>query len=179
MFSPSRRITCAAAFFGLVLSLGVALPASAGTIKVVTYNTAHGGRSVTPASTDRQLDTLAAQNPDVIVLQEAYTSQLSYYVNGMNSRLGTTAWHGAQAANCLSGNAPTCTSYATESQMILTRLTTLATNANLIWAKDNYRVARGTVHMKVVMDDGTPVNVFNCHLPALDNAQTARVTYVN
>jgi len=63
--------------------------------------------------------------------------------------------------------------------MILTRLTTVSTDATLIWAKDDYHVARATVHMKVAMDDGTTANVFSCHLPALGNAQTARVAYVN
>jgi hypothetical protein len=63
--------------------------------------------------------------------------------------------------------------------MVLTRLTTLATDSTLIWAKDDYHVARATVHMRVVMGDGTTVNVFSCHLPALGNAQAARVTYAN
>src|SRR5262245_34050350 len=154
MFSPSRRITRAAAFLGLVLSLGVVLPASAGTIKLVDYNTSHGGLKYTPASTNRQLDTLAAQNPDVVILQEAYKTQLSTYVNGLNSRLGTTAWHGAYAVHCKTGTAPNCTTYGTEVVMILTRLTTLATNSTLIWAKDDYFAARATLHMRVATEDG-------------------------
>src|SRR5262245_53726141 len=61
-------------------------------IKVMTYNTHHGGLRTSPASTDAQLDTIAAQNPDVVVLQEAYSSQFKQYVDGLNARMGTTAW---------------------------------------------------------------------------------------
>src|SRR5215207_10135587 len=63
-------------------------------IKVMTYNTHHGGTAASPVSTDFQLDTIAAENPDVVVLQEAYSTQLAYYVNGLNARQHTTAWHG-------------------------------------------------------------------------------------
>jgi endonuclease/exonuclease/phosphatase family metal-dependent hydrolase len=164
----------------------VALVASSATataappnIKVMTYNTHHGGTVVTPATTDGELDTIAAQNPDVVVLQEAYSSQLAYYVNGLNSRHGTNAWHGSYAKHCKAGTEPTCTSYTTETVMILTRLTTLAVSPRLIWAKDNYHVARATIRMSVALTDGTQANVFVCHLPALSNAQAARVTYVN
>ena len=178
MVSSSRRITRAASVIGLVLSLSAALPASAGTIKLVDYNTDHGGTAKTPATTDAELDTIAAENPDVVVLQEADKSQLGYFVNGLNSRLGTSKWHGVYAQHCQTGTAPTCSSYATETVMILTRLTTLSTDSTLIWAKDDYHVARGTIHMKVAMEDGTPVNVFVCHLPALGDSQNARVAYV-
>jgi endonuclease/exonuclease/phosphatase family metal-dependent hydrolase len=148
-------------------------------IKVMTYNTHHGGTAATPATTEGELDTIAAQNPDVVVLQEAYVTQLSSYVNGLNSRLGTNAWHGSYARHCQAGTEPTCTTYRTETVMILTRLTTLAVTPRLIWAKDNYHVARATIRMSVALSDGTQANVFVCHLPALSNAQAARVTYVN
>ena len=54
-------------------------------IKVMTYNTHHGGTATTPATTQSQLDTIAAENPDVVVLQEAYYNQLATYVNGLNA----------------------------------------------------------------------------------------------
>jgi endonuclease/exonuclease/phosphatase family metal-dependent hydrolase len=120
----------------------------------------------------------AAQNPDVVVLQETYTNQLVYYVNGLNARLGTTAWHGAYARHCMAGTAPTCTTWATETVTILTRLSTLSIDPILIWAKDDYRVARGAIHMTVALIDGTRVNVFGCHAPALADAQAARMTYL-
>jgi endonuclease/exonuclease/phosphatase family metal-dependent hydrolase len=166
------------AVLALVVSLGTAR-ATTQMIKVMTYNTHHGGQATTPATTDNQLDMIAAQKPDVVVLQEAYSSQLTYYVNGLNSRLGTDAWHGSYAKHCKSGTPPTCTSYKSETVMILTRLTTLAVDSTLIWAKDNYHVARATIRMSVALSDGTPVNVFVCHLPALSNAQAARMAYVS
>ncbi len=177
MSSATRIVVRMALAF--VLPLAAAASAGAVTVKVMTYNTHHGGESTTPTTTDGQLNTIAAQNPDVVVLQEAYESQLSYYVNGLNSRLGTTAWHGVDAKHCKTGTAPTCTYEPGESVMILTRLKTLATNSTLIWASDDYWVARATVRMEVALSDGTPVNIFVCHLPALSDAAASRVTYVS
>ena len=63
--------------------------------------------------------------------------------------------------------------------MILTRLTTLAVNARLIWAGDAYHVARPTIRLSVALEDGTAINVFVCHLPAKAAAAPARLAYVN
>ena len=149
-----------------LLASSATAQAATTTIKVMTYNTHHGGTASTPATTDGELDTIAAQNPDVVVMQEAYVSQLNYFVNGLNARLGTTAWHGTFARHCQAGVEPNCTTYRSETVMILTRLTTLAVSPRLIWAKDDYHVARATIRMSVALSDGTPVNVFVCHLPA-------------
>ena len=43
MFSSIRIITGAATSVGMMLALSVASPATAGTIKLVDYNTSHGG----------------------------------------------------------------------------------------------------------------------------------------
>ncbi len=142
--------------------IGTAAMASAADpqVKVMTYNTHHGGTVATPATTDFQLDTIAAENPDVVVLQEAYSTQLAYYVNGLNARQNTTAWHGSFNKTCKAGVEPTCTTYTSESVMILTKLTTVAVTSRLIWAKDSYHVARATLRMVVALADGTQVNVF-------------------
>jgi hypothetical protein len=95
----------------LALLVASATTAAAATpIKVVTYNTHHGGTAVSPPSTESEMDTIAAANPDVVVLQEAYSSQLATYVNGLNSRM--TAWHGSYAKHCKTGSEPNCTTYA-------------------------------------------------------------------
>ena len=156
----------------------VVTPAAAATITVMTYNTRHGGLAKTPPTTDAEIALIAAQNPDVVVLQEGYTNQVSYYVNGLNSRLGTTAWHGASIKHCKAGTAPTCTTWSSEVVMVLTRLKTVAADSLLIWAKDDYFAARGAVHMTIAAADGTLVNVFGCHLPANKNAEASRLTYV-
>jgi endonuclease/exonuclease/phosphatase family metal-dependent hydrolase len=145
----------------------------------MTYNTHHGGTATSPATTQFQIDTIAAENPDVVVLQEAYYNQLGTYVNGLNSRLNTTAWHGSYNRTCSSGTEPNCTSYSSESVMILTRLKTVAETKRLIWAKDDYHVARATLRMAVELADGTQVNVFVAHLPALVSYAAARVTWAN
>lgn len=162
----------------LLIASHAAAVAQTPSVKVMTYNTHHGGTSTTPATTDFQLDTIAAENPDVVVLQEAYSTQFAYYVNGLNARQNTTAWHGAYNKTCKEGVEPTCTKYTSESVMILTRLKTLAVTPRLIWAKDAYHVARATLRMSVALADGTPVNVFVCHLPALSSGAAARSVYV-
>ena len=161
--------------------IGTAAMASAADpqVKVMTYNTHHGGTVATPATTDFQLDTIAAENPDVVVLQEAYSTQLAYYVNGLNARQNTTAWHGSFNKTCKAGVEPTCTTYTSESVMILTKLTTVAVTSRLIWAKDSYHVARATLRMVVALADGTQVNVFVAHLPAQSSGAAARTTWVN
>lgn len=166
--------------FAAALALGLtiaAAPADATTIKVMTYNTYHGGTR--NGTTGGQMDTIAAQNPDVVVLQETQKSQLSEYVDGLNARMGTSAWHAVYTDNCTKGTKPTCTQWRGEGSMILTRLTTLSSTTALMWASDDYFVARGTAHMLVSMPDGTRVNLFVCHLPALSDAATSRITYVN
>ena len=83
----------------------------------------------------------------MVVLQEAYSTQLAYYVNGLNARQNTTAWHGSFNKTCSTGVEPNCTTYTSESVMILTKLTTVAVTPRLIWAKDSYHVARATLRM--------------------------------
>jgi endonuclease/exonuclease/phosphatase family metal-dependent hydrolase len=170
-------ILCLAVALLFTLALPAPATASALPIKVMTYNTYHGSQP------DGQLDTIAAQNPDVVVLQEASYTQLAYYVAGLNARLSTTAWHGAYARHCTSGTQPTCSNWYDGSVMILTRLSTLATDWTLIWAADDYVVARAAIHMRVATADGTQVNVFVCHLPAMlggsfDNAESVREKYI-
>jgi endonuclease/exonuclease/phosphatase family metal-dependent hydrolase len=104
---------------------------------------------------------------------------MATYVNGLNSRQNTTAWHGSYNRTCKSGTEPNCTSLSSESVMILTRLKTVAVTPRLIWAKDDYHVARATLRMAVELADGTQVNVFVAHLPALVSYAAARVTWVN
>jgi endonuclease/exonuclease/phosphatase family metal-dependent hydrolase len=176
-----RTIALGALFVPAML-IGSTVPAAAQAtqaIKVMTYNTHHGGTATRPATTDSQLDTIAAENPDVVLLQEAYSTQLDYYVKGLNARQNTTAWHGAYNRTCSKGTEPNCTTYTSESVMILTKLKTVATTPRLIWAKDSYHVARASLRMSVATADGTQVNVFAAHLPALTSYAAARVTWVN
>jgi len=181
MFRTISALALRTALFLPTVLIGTAAMALAADpqVKVMTYNTHHGGTVATPATTDFQLDTIAAENPDVVVLQEAYSTQLAYYVNGLNARQNTTAWHGSFTKTCKAGVEPTCTTYTSESVIILTKLTTVAVTSRLIWAKDSYHVARATLRMVVALADGTQVNVFVAHLPAQSSGATARATWVN
>jgi endonuclease/exonuclease/phosphatase family metal-dependent hydrolase len=165
--------------FGCLLSaMFFAATAHAATvpITVTTYNTDHGGKL---NGTTGQLNMIAAQNPDVVVLQEASYSQLSTYVNGLNSRMGTDAWHGVYARLCTVGSATACTTWNSIATIVLTRLKTLSSSSILIWAKDDYDAARPAVQMTVELADGTPVTIIGVHLPALSDAETSRVAFVN
>ena len=75
------RTISALAFLLPTVLIGTTATASAANpqIKVMTYNTHHGGDG-SSARLESQLDTIAAENPDVVVLQEAYSSQLDTYV---------------------------------------------------------------------------------------------------
>jgi len=55
----------------------------------------------------------------------------------------------------------------------------VAVTPRLIWAKDSYHVARASLRMSVALADGTQVNVFVAHLPALASGATARLTWVS
>src|SRR5688572_11637699 len=179
-FRTISALALRTALFLRAVLIGSSAVASAATqqIKVMTYNTHHGGDG-SSVRLESQLDTIAAENPDVVLLQEAYSTQLDTYVRGLNARQNTTAWHGAYNKTCKAGVEPTCTTYTNESVMILTKLKTLATTPRLIWAKDSYHVARATLRMSVATADGTQVNVFAAHLPALVAYAPARVTWVN
>jgi endonuclease/exonuclease/phosphatase family metal-dependent hydrolase len=179
----SAKAAFSRARYAAVLAIGALLvspaPAAAQTpLKIVNYNTHHGGTASSPASTEAQLDLIAAQNPDVVFLQEVYSTQLSVYAKGLNDRLGTDQWHGTFAGHCKSGTEPTCTSYSSEGVMVLTKLKTVAANTRVIWGRDDYFAGRGVVRMNVALADGTQVNVFSMHLPALIAYRSARVTYV-
>jgi len=165
-----------AAFLVLMVLLVSRVAVAQTPIKVMTYNNKHGSSSTIVNS---QLDTIAAQNPDVVVVQEGYSTQVDTYANGLNARMNTTAWHGSFTKHCKSGTEPTCTTYGSEGVMVLTRLKTTAVTPRLIWAKDDYFAARATLRMGVALADGTEVNVFACHLPALIAWRASRMTYVN
>ncbi len=173
-----RTLSALALLLPTILLGSAVASAATQQIKVMTYNTHHGGNG-SSVRLESQIDTIAAENPDVVVLQEAYSSQLASYVNGLNSRQQTTAWHGSYNKTCKAGVEPNCTTYASESVMILTRLKTVAVTPRLIWAKDSYHAARATLRMSVALADGTQVNVFVGHLPALVAYASARVTWVN
>jgi len=85
-------------------------------LKVLTLNTRHGGQA--PFSVDDQVAAIAAESPDVVLLQEADRAQLDLYVRRLNDALGTTAWHGAAAQHCMTGDSERCTSYTDESVMV-------------------------------------------------------------
>ncbi len=153
--------------------------AASAPIKVLTYNTHHGGTATSPATTDSQLDMIAAENPDVVCCRKRIRRNSP--TTSTASTLARTRPRGTGAYNktCKQGVEPNCTTYTTESVMILTKLKTVAVTPRLIWAKDDYHVARATLRMAVALPDGTQVNVFAAHLPALVAYASARVTWVN
>jgi endonuclease/exonuclease/phosphatase (EEP) superfamily protein YafD len=145
-------------------------------LKVLTLNTSHGGQA--PFSVDDQIAAIAAESPDVVLLQEAHRAQLDLYVKRLNDALGTTAWHGAAAQHCVAGDSERCTSYTEESVMVLSRAPFDETESRLVWARDAYFAARAVLRAALRLDNGTVVQLFGCHLPPLSNATDQRNAWV-
>jgi len=143
----------------------------------LTLNTKHGGQA--PWNTAAQIAEIVAEHPDVVLLQEANSSQLEEYVNGINKGLNSTAWRGEYAYHCDTGHQPECSSRTDEAVMILTRFPIADVERRLIWAEDQYFVARGVLRVELQLEDGSSVQVFAAHLPASSEAGTARTTWVN
>ena len=154
-----------------------ARPALAADLTAMTLNTKHGGQA--PWRTTDQIDEIVKQHPDVVLLQEAEMSQLDDYVNGINRGLQSTAWHGEYARHCQNGKAPDCSSPTGEAVMILSRLPFTDVEKRLIWAGDEYFVARGVLRVAIRLDSGATVQVFACHLPASEQARDARLAWVD
>jgi len=160
----------------LVLFASASSAAAQSALKVLTLNTNHGGQA--PWSVANQVAAIVAQAPDVVFLQEAAVSQLDEYVSGINAGLSTTAWHGAAARHCVSGDAPVCSSPSDEAVMVLSRFPFIEIEPRLIWARDDFLAARGVLRAALQLDDRTIVQAFACHLPALADAVGARATWV-
>ena len=145
-------------------------------LTVVTLNTNHGAQA--PWSVADQVAAIVTASPDVVLLQEAHRGQLDQYVAAVNAGLGSTAWHGVAAKHCVAGSAPLCTAPTEESVMVLSRLPFVETESRLIWARDDYFVARAALRAAVRLDDGSVVQVFGVHLPPLADAAAARASWV-
>src|SRR5947209_1027065 len=145
------------------------------TVKVATLNTKLGGES--PWNPSEQIAALAAEQPDVVLLQEALYLQLDQYRNGISAALHDGGWSGSYARHCERGAAPTCDKYGAESVMVLTRLPIVDSDARLIWARDRTWAARGVVRVAVRAADGV-VQIVSCHLPAGTTATRARLHWV-
>ncbi|PYR38462.1 MAG: hypothetical protein DMF93_16095 [Acidobacteria bacterium] len=145
-------------------------------LTVVTLNTNHGAQA--PWSVADQVAAIVTASPDVVLLQEAHRGQLDQYVAAINAGLGSTAWHGVAAKHCVAGSAPQCTAPTEESVMVLSRLPFVETESRLIWARDDYFVARAALRAAMRLDDGSAVQVFGVHLPPLADAAASRASWV-
>src|SRR5438128_12092501 len=82
-------------------------------VRVVTLNTKRGGES--PWNPSEQIAALAAEQPDVVLLQEALYLQLDQYRNGISAALHDGGgWSGSYARHCERGAALTCDKYGAE-----------------------------------------------------------------
>jgi endonuclease/exonuclease/phosphatase family metal-dependent hydrolase len=164
--------------FSIVLLLLCAAPvwAQHTGIRAMTLNTKHGGQA--PWSLPEQVSRIVAESPDIVFLQEANTAQLAQYVAGINAGLKTSAWHGEVSRHCVAGSAPSCTSVTDQAVMILSRFKFTDVDPRIIWAADDFFAARAVLRVRLLLDDGTPLQAFSCHLPALASAARARAAWV-
>src|SRR5437870_12675058 len=90
-------------------------PAVTVEVKVVTLNTKRGGES--PWNPSEQIAALAAEQPDVVMLQEALYLQLDQYRTGLSAAAHNGNWSGSYARHCERGAPPACEKYGAESVM--------------------------------------------------------------
>jgi endonuclease/exonuclease/phosphatase family metal-dependent hydrolase len=158
--------------------VGTSAPALAQhtTVRAMTLNTRHGG--IAPWHFADQVAAIVAESPDIVFLQEVPAGQLDDYVKGINAGLKSTAWHGALSRHCVSGAAPRCTSTSGETVVILSRYRFVDVDPRVIWAADQFVAGRAVLRVKLLLDDGTPLQTFSVHLPALSTAAQARVVWM-
>src|SRR5437763_17187990 len=99
------------------------------TVKVATLNTKLGGES--PWNPSEQIAVLAAEQPDVVLLQEALYLQLDQYRNGIGAALHDGAWSGSYARHCERGAAAPCDTCGAGSVVVLSRRPVAGRDAGL------------------------------------------------
>ncbi|HZT77816.1 MAG TPA: endonuclease/exonuclease/phosphatase family protein [Vicinamibacterales bacterium] len=146
-------------FFSLTLALcaGAVLHGASQTLTVLQWNTFHGGRGTDDrVDPSRQVNWMAAKNPDVITLNEVTAPQADDYRQRLETATGET-WYAYHVVSQTDGIG----------NEILSRHQLLTTSSYRMKTNGEYR--RGVTEATIDAG-GTFVNVFATHL---DNANSA------
>lgn len=135
-------------------------PGSGGTFRMITWNVHHGKNKSNVLSVPAQAQFLAAQQPDVIVLQEVQTWDQNQPV------MFETELERLTGVNWARVWAPVTASRGTEGNLVLTRLTVTAFSTFQMHATTNYTAIgpNRSVAQATVLVGGVPVHVFSTHL---------------
>ena len=135
-------------------------PSSSGTLRIMTWNIAHGRKKDGGYDPYAQAQFIASHNPDVVALQEVQTwdeNQPERYRSLLQQFTGQT-WRVVWA--------PVVNAAATEGNVILTRLQVVSTATYQMHATGNWSemYANRSAAQATVRVAGVDVNVFSTHL---------------
>jgi len=136
-------ISCAVAVLDTVVHVasdGVGSPA----LEVITLNTKLGGES--PWNPSEQIRVIAAERPDIVMLQEVVYLQFDEYRSGIG-QAARGRWSDRYARHCEAGTPPRCDTYGAERVVVLTRFPVESADSQLIWARDTAWRARSRAYV--------------------------------
>ena len=166
--------------FTTVMLLAGVTPARAQSLKVMTFNIEHGDHGE-----NLQADFIAAQNPDVLILQEVSPGAETRYKTLLEQRTFRT-WNVKYQPNCErfgspdpNAPAPVCNQLDGDGVAILTPLAFQdLPEQTFLWGRDDWTDARSAVRVKVRVN-GRDVQVFGTHLAAGSAYEQVRISQVN
>ena len=174
------RIRLACLFTTVMMLAGVPY-ARAQSLRVMTWNIQHG-----EDGENLQADFIAAQNPDVVILQEVSPGADERYKTLLEQRTLRT-WNLKYKPNCEQFYAspspdapnPVCTRLDGDGVAILTPLPFQDEPSEvLLWGRDDWTDARRALRVKV-RSGGRDVQVFGTHLAAGSAYEQVRISQVN
>ncbi len=134
------------------------------TLPVVTWNIEINDGSETHARQAIDLLLAAGPRPEVVVIQEAWLTWYSVYIDELQQQTGQT-WYGAFATHCASGNwnGSTCTSQWYQGVGIFSTHPITSTSQNFFPYWDCWTSARVGLRAQIDLN-GLPVQIFTTHL---------------
>jgi endonuclease/exonuclease/phosphatase family metal-dependent hydrolase len=151
-------------------------PAGTSTLSVATWNIRINDNSETHARV--AMDTLMAigPRPEVVVIQEAYSTWFNVYIDELQKQTGQT-WHGAFATHCAAGdwNGSGCTTAWYQGIGIFSIYPITSTSQTLFPYADCWTSARAALRAALTVN-GRTLQVFTTHLQtgSCTDVKTAR-----
>lgn len=142
-------------------------------VAVATWNIQVNDSSAAHARTAIDYLVALSPQPQIIVIEEAYQSLYSTYINELQNRTGLT-WGGAFKTHCPPNawNGSSCTSAEDEGVGVFTSLPILGSSTLLLPYPDQYHSARAAVRVAVNVG-GLTLQVFGTHLQIVRSSRDA------
>lgn len=152
-------------------------PGTGTTVNVLQWNIQINDNSETHARLAMDLAVQTSPQPQVIVIEEAYLSWFSTYINELENQTGKT-WYGAWASHCALGdwNGSGCNNQWYQGVAILSSFPILNSSSTFFPFPDCWTSARGAARAALNVN-GTTVQVFGTHLQTGGCANDAQSRY--